>query len=42
MIWYEDINAMVGQTIKQGQQIANMGIGGTVTGVHCHIEVSSS
>lgn len=33
------INCYIGQVIKQGIQIGNMGDGGNATGVHCHIEV---
>ena len=33
------INCYIGQTIKQGVQIGNMGNAGNATGVHCHIEV---
>lgn len=32
-------DAYVGQTIKQGNQIGNLGNLGNATGVHCHIEV---
>lgn len=33
------INCYVGQSIKQGVKIGNMGNAGKATGVHCHIEV---
>ncbi len=33
------INCYIGQMIKQGVQIGNMGNAGNATGVHCHIEV---
>ena len=33
------INCYVGQFVKQGVQIGNMGNAGNTTGVHCHIEV---
>lgn len=33
------INCYIGQTIKQGVQIGNMGNAGNTTGIHCHIEV---
>ena len=38
------MNAKVGQLVKQGQQLGNMGNKGfsNMTGVHCHIEVSQS
>lgn len=35
----ETINCYIGQVIKQGIQIGNMGKGGNATGIHCHIEV---
>lgn len=35
----ETIDCYIGQVIKQGKQIGNMGAGGNATGVHCHIEV---
>lgn len=42
----DSFNAKVGQVVKQGDQLGNMGNkagGGSVsTGVHCHIEVSQS
>lgn len=37
-------DAKVGQTVRQGEQLGNMGTkagnGGYVTGVHCHIEIA--
>lgn len=33
------INCYIGQSIKQGVQIGNMGNAGLADGVHCHIEV---
>ena len=36
------MDAKVGQIIKQGEQLGNMGTKGNATGVHCHIEVSQS
>ncbi len=38
------MDAKVGQVVKQGQQLGNMGNKGfsNMTGVHCHIEVSQS
>lgn len=40
----ETMNVRVGQIVRQGQQLGNMGRKGysNVTGVHCHIEVSQS
>lgn len=35
----DTINCYIGQIVKQGMQIGNMGMGGNATGVHCHIEV---
>lgn len=35
-------DARVGQIVRQGQQLGNMGNKGNATGVHCHIEVSQS
>lgn len=35
-------DAKVGQVVKQGDQLGNMGTKGNATGVHCHIEVSQS
>lgn len=35
-------NAYVGQVVKQGVQLGNMGDKGNATGVHCHIECSQS
>lgn len=40
----ETFDAQVGQIVKQGEQLGNMGSkaggGGTSTGVHCHIEIA--
>lgn len=38
----DTMNAKVGQIVKQGNQLGNMGTKGNATGVHCHIEVSQS
>lgn len=38
----DTMNAKVGQVVKQGVQLGNMGIKGNATGVHCHIQVSQS
>jgi hypothetical protein len=35
-------NAKVGQVVRQGEQLGNMGNKGNATGVHCHIQVSQS
>lgn len=35
-------DARVGQIVKQGQQLGNMGNKGNATGVHCHIQISQS
>lgn len=35
-------DAKVGQIVRQGSQLGNMGTKGNATGVHCHIEVSQS
>jgi len=35
-------NAHVGQVVRQGEQLGNMGNKGNATGVHCHIQVSQS
>lgn len=43
MIVHDDsFDARVGQLVKQGEQIGNMGTKGNATGVHCHIEISQS
>ena len=36
------LNCLVGQSISQGDQIANMGNKGNATGVHTHIQISQS
>ena len=36
------MDAKIGQIVKQGEQLGNMGDKGNATGVHCHIEVSQS
>lgn len=36
------LDVKVGQIVKQGQQLGNMGDKGVGTGVHCHIQVSQS
>lgn len=38
----DTMDAKVGQVVKQGEQLGNMGTKGNTTGVHCHIEVSQS
>lgn len=38
----DSFDAKVGQIVKQGSQLGNMGTKGNATGVHCHIEVSQS
>ena len=38
----ESVDSWIGQVVKQGQQIGNMGMKGNATGVHCHIEISQS
>ena len=35
-------DANVGQIVRQGEQLGNMGDKGNATGVHCHIEISQS
>lgn len=35
-------DAKVGQVVRQGEQLGNMGTKGNATGVHCHIEISQS
>lgn len=35
-------DAHVGQIVRQGDQLGNMGTKGNATGVHCHIEISQS
>ena len=35
----ESVNSWIGQIVKQGQQLGNMGTKGYATGVHCHIEI---
>lgn len=36
------MDARVGQVVRQGSKLGNMGTKGNATGVHCHIEVSQS
>ena len=36
------MDAKIGQVVKQGSKLGNMGTKGNATGVHCHIEVSQS
>lgn len=36
----DSFDAKVGQIVKQGQQLGNMGNRGKSTGVHCHIQIS--
>lgn len=38
----DSMDAKVGQIVKQGSQLGNMGTKGNATGVHCHIEISQS
>lgn len=38
----DSMDAVVGQIVRQGDQLGNMGTKGNTTGVHCHIEVSQS
>jgi len=38
----DSFDAEIGQVVKQGQQLGNMGTKGNATGVHCHIEISQS
>lgn len=38
----DSFDAKIGQIVRQGQQLGNMGTKGNATGVHCHIEVSQS
>lgn len=40
----DTMDAEIGQIVKQGSQLGNMGMKGlaNITGVHCHIEVSQS
>lgn len=38
----DTMDSYVGQKIKQGAQMGNMGNKGNSTGVHCHIEISQS
>lgn len=33
-------DAKVGQVVKQGEQLGNMGDKGNATGIHCHIEIA--
>lgn len=36
----DSFDACVGQIVKQGEQLGNMGMNGNATGVHCHIEIA--
>lgn len=38
----DSMDAVVGQIVKQGDRLGNMGTKGNATGVHCHIQVSQS
>ena len=38
----ESFNAKIGQIVRQGEQLGNMGKQGNATGVHCHIEISQT
>ena len=38
----DTFNARVGQIVKQGMQLGNMGTKGNATGVHCHIEIAQT
>ena len=38
----DSFDAKVGQIVKQGEQLGNMGTKGYATGVHCHFEVGQS
>lgn len=38
----ESFNAKIGQIVRQGEQLGNMGTKGNATGVHCHIEISQT
>lgn len=36
----DSFDAYVGQIVRQGEQLGNMGMNGNATGVHCHIEIA--
>lgn len=38
----DTFDAKVGQIVRQGEQLGNMGTKGNATGVHCHIQISQS
>lgn len=38
----DSFNAKIGQIVRQGEQLGNMGKQGNATGVHCHIEISQT
>lgn len=43
MIAHDDSqDCFIGQVVKQGSQLGNMGTKGYATGVHCHIQISQS
>ena len=43
MIAHDDSqDCFIGQVVKQGEQLGNMGTKGYATGVHCHIQISQS
>ena len=43
MIAHDDSqDCYVGQIVRQGSQLGNMGTKGNATGVHCHIQISQS
>ena len=43
MIAHDDsMDCWIGQVVRQGEQLGNMGTKGNATGVHCHIEISQT
>ena len=38
----DSFDCYIGQIVKQGEQLGNMGTKGNATGVHCHIEISQT